>query len=332
VRVAIVGYGGRGEEQLETLLQGDDRWRVVAVADRSPLAHARLQSRFYDHRIPVVRRAGELLAFEPDAIVVSTTAPGHAPVTLELIEAGLDAALLIEKPLASSVAEGRELSVAVDRWGGRAGVGYQRRCSRMYADAVSLLRSGELGAVRRITYATKKAEMLSMKGSHHIDLANWIAGAPPVEVRGRIAAGALIDRRGARFYDPPGVVEAEYENGVRLRLDTTGEGEKPRLLVQCEGGSLVVDRTETQVTVKRPDGETDIPTDAVGGRSRNAHWSERTMAALVDAPGDVHPCTVAEALTTVEMMSAAYESSARGGEPVRLPLDSDRASLELLVA
>ena len=331
VRVGIAGYGGRGEEQLEALLGGRHPWTIVGVADRSPTAYGRLQACYYDERVPAVRRAADLLAFEPEAILVSTTAAGHVPVSLELLEAGFDGALLIEKPLASSVAAARGLQLATEAWRGRAAVDFQRRCSRMYAETAALLASGELGRVRSIGYSTKKAEMLSMKGSHHIDLANWLAAARPVQVAATLGTDSEVDRRGAFYFDPPGVVDVTYENGAVLRLDTTGAGGKPGLSVECEQGTVTVDRREAEVVVRGSGGERTIPTD-VEGRSRNATWFESTLRALTVDEDGLRPCTIREAVSELEVLAGAFISSSRGGEPVSLPLAPEEAALELRIA
>lgn len=331
VRVGIAGYGGRGEEQLDALHGGRFPWAIVGIADRSPIAYGRLQAAFYDERIPVVRRASDLLAYEPEVVLVSTTAAGHVPIALELIEAGFQGALLIEKPLASKVAAARDLQEATDAWSGSAAVDFQRRCSRMYAEAAALLASGELGPVRSIRYSTKKAEMLSMKASHHIDLANWLAGSPPAQVSAMLAGDSDVDRRGAFYFDPPGVVDVTYEDGATLRLDTTGAGERPGLTVECEHGSISVDRREAEVAVRSAGGKRSIPTDVEGG-NRNATWFESTLHALVSGENGLRPCTVGEGVSELEVLGGAFLSSSRGGEPVSLPLRGEDAALELRIA
>jgi predicted dehydrogenase len=331
VRVGIAGYGGRGEEQLDALRGGRHPWSIVGIADRSSIAYGRLQAGYYGERIPVVRRAADLLAFEPDVVLVSTTAAGHVPVALELIEAGFGGAVLIEKPLASNLAAARGLRETTEAWRGSAAVDFQRRCSRMYAETAALLASGELGAVRSMRYSTKKREMLSMKASHHIDLAGWLADARPTRVAATLAPESDVDRRGAFYVDPPGVVDVTYESGATLRIDTTGAGEKPGLAVECEHGSVTVDRREAEVVVRSSEGKRAIPTDA-GDGNRNAIWFESTLRALAVGEDGLRPCTVSEAVDELEVLAGAFVSSGRGGEPVGLPLAPDHAAFELRIA
>jgi predicted dehydrogenase len=332
IRVCIVGFGGRGVEQIDALLEGDGAWDVVGVADRSAIAYARLQARYYDRRIPVVRRAADLVALEPDAILVSTTAAAHAPVSLELLEAGYEGALLIEKPVASSAAAARRLREATSGgWPGRAAVDFQRRCSRMYDEAAGVVASGELGRIRSISYATETPQRISMDCSHQVDLANWLAGAPATRVAARLEADATVDRRGAFYFDPAGVVDVEYENGATFRLDTTGSPEGGGLSVVCEQGALTVDHSEQAVVVTAPAGERTIPTD-VEARPRMTAWFESTLRALTAGDDGLRPCTVDEAVQDLEVVVGAFVSSDRGGVPVVLPLAPAEAELELRIA
>src|SRR5207344_2152794 len=134
VRLAIVGMGGRGLKLVAHLVDQPE-WDVVGVADRSAVAYARLQAELYDRRVHMVREAGDLLRLDPEVILVATTAAGHAPVVQALFDAGYEGALFVEKPLAASVAQGRELERLLDGRP-RVAVGFQRRGSAMYAEAV----------------------------------------------------------------------------------------------------------------------------------------------------------------------------------------------------
>ena len=332
IRVCIAGFGGRGVEQIDALIGGDGAWDVVGVADRSAIAYGRLQARYYDRRIPVVRRAADLVAFEPDAVLVSTTAAAHLPVSLELLEAGYEGALLIEKPVASSVAAARRLREATGGgWPGRAAVDFQRRCSRMYAEASGVLASGELGRVRSIHYTAETPQRISMDCSHQVDLANWLASARPTKVAARLEADASVDRRGAFYFDPAGVVDVEYDSGAAFRLDTTGSREDAGLSVVCEHGTLSVDHSEQAVVVAGPDGGRTIPTD-VEVRTRMTAWFESTLRALTVGQDGLRPCTVEEAVSDLEVVVAAFISNDRGGVPVPLPLAPAEAELELRIA
>src|SRR5207244_4944846 len=116
------------------------------------------------------------------------------------------------------------------------------------------------------------------------DLANWLAGAAPTKVAARLEADATVDRRGAFYFDPAGVVDVEYENGATFRLDSTGSAEGAGLSVVCEHGSLSVDQSEEAVVVTARDGERTIPTD-VDAKPRMTAWFVSTLRALTAGDG-----------------------------------------------
>ncbi len=319
--------GGRGLKLL-THLVGEPEWEVAGVADRSPVAYARVQAELYDRRIHMVRDARDLLPLEPEAILVTTTAAAHLPVVRALVEAGYDGKLFVEKPLAASVAQGRELERLLD---GRRGVavGFQRRGSQMYAEGVRALRSGELGAVRSIRWGAPIPSQMSMKGAHHFDLATWFAGDRPVAVSATLEEHPSVDRRGAWYFDPPGRATVEYAGGATFSVDSTGES-PDGLVVECEHGRLVVGPEEDALVVQTPAGERSIASD--GGREDSDEWFDATLRALTTGVDGLEPCTVPEALTALEVVAAAFLSNERSGGRVDLPLEGDEAATELRIA
>ena len=323
-RLAIVGMGGRGLKVLAHLVDQPE-WDVVGVADRSSVAYARLQAELYDRRVRMVREAGDLLALEPEALLVTTTAGAHLPVVRSVVDAGYEGALFVEKPLAASVAHGRELAGLLDGRP-RTAVGFQRRGSTMYAEAVRTLRSGELGAVRSLRWGPPIPSQISMKGAHHFDLANWLAGEPPVAVSAQLDEHPSVDRRGAYYFDPPGRARVEYEGGAIFDVDSSGE--RPEgLVVECEHGRLTVGPEEEALVVSGPNGERTVASD--GGREESFDWFEATLRAAV--AGEPGPCTPAEALSALEVVAGVFAADERG-ERVTLPLEGADAEKELRIA
>ncbi len=329
LRASIVGLGRHGLKLCIQLVRQGERWDVVGVSDRSPAAYARMQVDYADRRIPFVRRPAELLAFEPDVIAIATTAAGHVPAALELIDAGYRGALLIEKPVATSLADARRLEEVTAGWAGRAGVDFHRRCSRMYAEVFRLVAAGDLGPVRTISYGSSAPQKISMDGSHFVDLATWLMRARPARVTATLDPTSTVDHRGARNYDPPGVVEVAYENGGVFRADTTGRGGDADdvLVVGCERGSVRLG--DDGALIDASGAERHLESDR---RSKNFGWIESTLLALAGNGDGLVPCTVAEAATVLEIVTAAFLSSARGGRPVALPLPADEQDAALRVA
>jgi predicted dehydrogenase len=313
--------GGRGLKLLEHLVEQPE-WEVVGVADRSAVAYARLQAELYDRRVHMVREAAELLRLEPELVLVATTAAAHLPVVRAL--GGYEGALFVEKPLAASVAQGRELVALLDGRP-RTAVGFQRRGSTMYAEAVRTLRSGELGAVRALRWGPPIPSQISMKGAHHFDLANWLVGSAPVAVSAQLEEHPAVDRRGAYYFDPPGRVTVEYE-GASFDVDSTGE--RPEgLVVECEQGRLTVGPEEDALVISGPQGDREVESD--GGREESFDWFDATLRKVV--AGEPGPCTVPEASLALEVVAGVFAANERG-ERVPLPLEGDDAARELRIA
>jgi len=271
----------------------------------------------------------DLLPLEPEMIVVATTAATHVPVASALLEAGYDGGLLIEKPLAASVTQGRELEQLVDGQD-RVAVGFHRRGSHMYTEAARILQSGELGSVRQIRWGAPKPVQLSMKGAHQFDLVNWLVSDRPVAVSATLAEDYSPDRRGPWYFDPPGRAEVLYAGGARFVLDSQGDS-PPGLVVECDQGRLTVGPDEEAVVVTAPQGERAIASDG-GGGDDSFEWYETTLTALALGVDEIAPCTVPEARTALEVVAAAFASHERGGEAVAVPLEPADAAKELRIA
>lgn len=148
IRVGLIGCGGMGRGDLATALGFDDvECPVVCDVDDRMLAEAaslvekrrgRAPDMVKDFRRILERR-------DVDAVLVATPDHWHALPTVLAFEAGKD--VYVEKPLATTIAEGRIMAAAARRYGRVAQMGAQRRSSPTYAEAVEFVRSGRLGKV-----------------------------------------------------------------------------------------------------------------------------------------------------------------------------------------
>jgi predicted dehydrogenase len=136
---------------------------VVALAELRPELGRLVAARY---GVPnVYASASEMLAAEElDGLVASQPFTRHGVLLPEILAAGLP--VFIEKPLASSVAVGRDLVAAVEEQGARVMVGYHKRSDPatewLKAEMRRLQETGEWG---RLTYVR-----VSMPAG------DWIAG------------------------------------------------------------------------------------------------------------------------------------------------------------
>jgi predicted dehydrogenase len=141
LQVGIVGYGYWGPNVARNFEEAPGS-RVVAVSDLRPERLTQVRGRFPHARITTDFR--ELLADpEVDAVVIATPVSTHYSLALAALQAGKH--VLVEKPLASSSQQARELIDTAERMGRTLMVDH----TFVYTGAVQkikeLVNSGQLG-------------------------------------------------------------------------------------------------------------------------------------------------------------------------------------------
>jgi predicted dehydrogenase len=143
--IGLVGAGAIGRFHAD-VIAGSGFCRLAGAAEPSDSGRAYCQEKgipwFADHR----RMLAEA---RPDAVLVATPNQTHLPISLDAIAAGIP--VLVEKPIASTVADGEALAEASRRAGVPVLVGHHRRHNPIIAKARELVGSGRLG---RLTCAT----------------------------------------------------------------------------------------------------------------------------------------------------------------------------------
>jgi len=238
VRIAVIGYGNMGRCQAEFLADGKVRGgRLAAIVDRSADAREAAQSRYKD--LTIYESTEALLeARAADAVIVSTPHYFHPPLAIMALERGVHA--LIEKPAGAYSKQVLELNAVASRTGLVFGIMFQMRTSAAHQKMRSLLRSGELGQLRRFLYVTtawtrtqayydsggwratwegEGGGVLLNQSPHNIDILQWITGMPS-RVRAFCAFGKYHDIEVED--DVTGYFE--YPNGATgVFITTTGE-------------------------------------------------------------------------------------------------------------
>jgi predicted dehydrogenase len=145
VRIAIVGCGYIAQaEHVPALLSLQPEAKVVAAVDVQATRAAAVAAPFAARSYTALRDA--LRAEEIDAVVLCTRAPTHLVLLKEAAAAGK--VVLLEKPLAYSLAEAREAIDVVRRTGIRCMLGYQRRYDDDCLHVREAIHSGAIGEIR----------------------------------------------------------------------------------------------------------------------------------------------------------------------------------------
>jgi predicted dehydrogenase len=184
IRVAVIGFNGRGSGHLSELskLEGV---RVAALCDvdsKVLQAHAK---RFADRNQPVETYTDVRKLLENkniDAITTATPNHWHALISIWGCQAGKD--VYVEKPVSHNVWEGRKIVEAARKYNRIVQTGTQSRSSAGLREAFAWLQAGNLGKIkiaRGLCYKPR-ASIGKTNGPQpvpdHIDYDLWCGPAP----------------------------------------------------------------------------------------------------------------------------------------------------------
>lgn len=188
VRVGIIGLGYWGPN-LARALAATPGCELAYACDLDEGNRARLEGRYPG--TVLTDRFDDLLEDDTlDAIVVATGAPSHHAIGMRVLAAGKHA--LIEKPLALTVADARELVATAEAGNRVLMVGHLLRFHPVFQQLHDITASGELGRMlylytNRLNFGKVRADenALWSLAPHDISLALAIAGERPEEVSAR---------------------------------------------------------------------------------------------------------------------------------------------------
>jgi predicted dehydrogenase len=248
---------------------------VVAVCDSRRDLAAEFRETWLDFWPAVVcyPRLDLLLAEVRPAIVsIATPEPQRAATALTALAGGVRG-LLCEKPMATSAAEGAPIVAAVRAAGAHLVVYQPKRYDPLIHFARDVVRSGELGELRRLRcYHGGSRALLFRTGVHAIDTLCFLAESPVVEVTGRLEPGFedyqpyLTDRLRDPLREPTASARLTFANDVVAHYDGVRHGRRV-LWFDIEGsrGGLRVHERHAELTT---DGGTRVlappPYDRVG--------------------------------------------------------------------
>jgi predicted dehydrogenase len=356
--LAIVGAGRIGLIRGEIAARhANVGWIGIAEtrAERAKEVAARIGAEFVttDHR--------ELLARpEVTAAIIATDEHLHVDPVLAAAERRLP--MLVEKPLATELAESARVLRAIEQAGVDAVVGYTQRFRRRFLVAKEKLRNGALGDVTMVTSRafmnrlvaldnyrrTDRPETISpmvISGTHALDVVMWLLeGRTPVEAYARSVDKVLgpthrgIDGTAGLITMDDGTL---YHLNISWALPVVWPGSVYSLEIGIVGteGVLTIDDTHRDVvlatTLAQPAGYTPETTRHVdflgsyppGDIALGELWGpmrEETNSWLTRvALGLPTPhATAAEAHDRL-MLTKALDLSARRKQPVRLPITSE---------
>ncbi len=227
-KVALFGSGWIQDFHARAVL-AHPAGELVAVANWRPDSAGKLAER---HGIPRVTTDWEALATDPEveAAIVATPNALHAPQSIALLRNGKH--VMVEKPMATSVAECDAMVAASERSGASLMVAH---CWRFREEVVALrdrIAAGELGEVVKTRgygvhanwgpsgWFTQRdlagGGALVDMGVHAIDTARFLLGEPVPE---RVCA-TLATRYGTYDVDDDGILLISWSNGTNSIVES----------------------------------------------------------------------------------------------------------------
>jgi predicted dehydrogenase len=222
IRAAVVGFGSGGAIFHAPFLAADEAYSLAAVVTSDPDRAARAAHTYPGARVvptpeELFERAGEL-----DLVVIASPPSSHVALARQALDAGL--AVVVDKPLCVTAAEGEALVEHAERLGRPLTVFHNRRWDGDFRTLRDLLATGALGQIRRFESRFEWWKPEETKA--------WKAGAPPARGGGILydLGPHLVDQAVQLF----GPVTDVYAELARYR---PGEGGDDDAFVSLEHAS-----------------------------------------------------------------------------------------------
>jgi len=319
VQWLMIGCGAFAHRYHVPALSNDPAVRIYAIFDPSPSEATRDLSR--RHGAPIVDTFDALPATSGLACALVTT-----PHMLHAahIDAVLDRDLhvLVDKPFVMTTADARRLAQRADGAQRINAIAYNRRFDRGCLRAREIVREGGIGEVRFVQTVQLGYERAGWflvpdlggggpytgRASHMADLVPWILGRTPTRLRSRLRTSSPTRS------DHGGFIELQFD-ALECQMTCIEEGLHMWDEVRIFGDDGLV---ELRRPLTLPIGWSMTRLCARGTQREHVEADARPGDATRDflmalRTGSRAACTFADAVRSVEIVDAAFESARRDG-------------------
>lgn len=335
-RVALIGYGLAGKAFHAPLIRATAGLELVAVvSSRKAEIAADLPV------VAVLEALGQALD-DPavDLVVVATPDHLHATQALAALSAGKH--VVVDKPLAPTLAEARDIAAQAKRAGKLLSVFHNRRWDADFLTLSHLIGSGELGEIRQFEshfdrYRPATGERWKDRraggvwqdlGPHLVDQAIRLFGMPRA-----VLADLAVLRPGSDAFDYAHVLLDHGPVRTILHMTQSAPANSLRFVVHGARGSYIkhgLDPQEAQAKAGIAPGDPDwgidplpgeltcghadgtIRAEAVANRRGDYRAFYRDLRAAI-ANGSANPVPAHEALEVMAVLAAGIESARERG-------------------
>jgi len=315
VNIGIIGTGNQGQADLAQMVKVAGV-KVLGACDIYPphlergLQIAGKDAQPYqDYRALLDNRRIE-------AVMVCTPLSLHAPIVIDALHAGKH--VFVEKTMAYSIDECKEVVRAQHRTKKHVQVGHQRRYSFTYHHAKEFVKNGYVGKVLAIRaqwnewrpwrrsvppqyrarferllnwrlYSEYSRGLMTELATHQMDVVNWLLGARPLAVMGHGGTDYWKDGREVEdnvhlIYDYPGGVRVVYQSITWNGYDGFSEqffGDQGTLVTSVDMGRLFREPRAQELSFEKA-----ATKEKVGSKSAIVLDAEKTTKADTRGRGE----------------------------------------------
>ncbi|MFD6054792.1 Gfo/Idh/MocA family oxidoreductase [Agromyces sp. NPDC060279] len=246
LRAGLIGVGMMGRHHARVLreLPGVE---LVAIADPGGDPHG------VAGELEVLPDVESMIAVGLDLAVVAIPTRFHYDAAMKLAEAGVHT--LVEKPIAQTVEQGREMTAAFAERGLVGAVGHIERFNPALQEMRKRIAAGDLGEVYQVAtrrqgpFPARIADVGVVKdlGSHDIDLTAWVAQSEYASISGRTL------HKSGREYEDMVLATGMLRSGVLVNhiVNWLSPMKERVTIVTGELGALVADTSTGDLTLFR---------------------------------------------------------------------------------
>lgn len=275
MKVGIIGVGNMGSRYAQLILDRKVEGLELAALTRIGKNYEQRLEGKLPTELPVFPGEKELFdaveagKIELDAVIIATPHYAHEEQAVRAFQNGL--AVLTEKPLGVTTAQGRKMTEAAASSGEVFAAVFQQRTDPMYKRVKEIVESGKYGSLKRVNWVvtdwyrpekyfqasswhaawkTDGGGVLLNQCPHNLDLLQWICGMP-VRVQAFCRQGRFHDIE----VEDDATVYMEWENGA-CGTFITSTGDAPginRLEISLEEAMLVCENGELRIGELEPE-------------------------------------------------------------------------------
>ncbi|HKY05859.1 MAG TPA: Gfo/Idh/MocA family oxidoreductase, partial [Blastocatellia bacterium] len=324
--VSFIGAGNFARGVLLPLVKQTPRIRLDGVATATGVS-ARNTGEQFGFAYSTTDYEKVLASAETQCVIIATRHDSHARIASEALRRGK--AVFLEKPLATTEADLREVVSAAQESNQVLMVGYNRRFAPAAVEINDRLgsRSGPMTIIYRVNAGqlaqdhwshdqTEGGGRVIGEACHFVDFVQFMTGS----LVARVSAEAVTARQQSGFVDDSVVASLMMCDGSVASIIYTASGDssvpKERVEIFCDRTVATIDDFKTAQIVK------DGKTTRLGGGAQDKGHAAEIKAFFEAARGKTAPPITLESLVNTSLVTFAIIESARSGRTIEITPES----------